>query len=152
MAAIGFSVAQAAVPCSPSNACFGMSFAGSSFSPASGHDQSFNAKDNIVPRQIAINQGESVSYTVNGIHWPAVYQVGMDDEDVNSTSFPAPGCPSGTRVDDPNGRLFEANGCLTDGTQFTVPAGTLTAPGRYLIICQVRPHFLSGMYAFIDVK
>jgi hypothetical protein len=78
--------------------------------------------------------------------------VGIDDEDINTTSFPAPGCPSNTRVNDPNGRLFQSGGCLASGTTFTIPASTFTTPGTYLIICEVRPHFLTGMYGWIQVK
>src|SRR5438132_1677099 len=60
-------------PCGAQHPCFGMAFTGSPFSPASGHDQSFNAKDNVVPRTLVIHRGDSPTYEVNGMHWPAVY-------------------------------------------------------------------------------
>jgi hypothetical protein len=150
---LGVSISQAAQGrCSQQEPCFGMAFAGSPFPPQDQHDRSTNAKDNIVPRSLVISQGSSVTYRVNGNHWPAVYRPGIDDEDISATSFPAPSCAAGTRVNDPNGRLFETAGCLSDGSTFTIPASTFSAPGRYLIICQVRPHFLNDMYGWIVVK
>ena len=143
-----------AVPCGGSTGCFGMSFSGSPFSPAlqPPHDQSSNAKDNIVPRTMVINQGQSVTYEVNGVHWPAVYQVGIDDEDISTATSPAPGCPTGQRLNDATGRVFQTANCLPNGATFTVPASTFTTPGRYLIICQVPPHFAQEMYGWILVR
>jgi len=129
-----------------------MAFTGSPFSPAADHDRSFNAKDNLVPRTLVINRGQSVTYHVNGVHWPAVYQTGIDDEDLNTTAVPAPGCPSGTRVNDPTGRLFQTTNCVPNGTLVTVPASVFTTPGRYLVICQIHPHFVNGMYGWIQVQ
>jgi hypothetical protein len=99
----------------------------------------------------------TVNFVVSGFHWIWVYNAGVRLADV-SAHTPA----SGTFVNyDVN--VF-AKG-VNPGTPPTFadanvnPSGVMNrtdsfgfpVPGRYLVICNVRGHFLDGMYAWINV-
>jgi hypothetical protein len=81
----------------------------------------------------------------------AVYRAGTTPGDIVPVSPPPPGLPL---VNDTNGRLalLPAAGPTASGT-FTTPPGTFTTPGRYLLICNVAPHFLNfNMIGWVQVK
>ena len=144
---------QPDVPCQP-NPCFGMPFTGSPFPASAQHDGSANARDNLVPRTVVITEDTSLTYEVNGRHWPAVYRPGIDAQDINDTRVLDPAhCPTagGARVQDPTGRLFETTNCVNN-TNVTIPASVFSTPGRYLVICQIHPHFEDGMWGWVEVK
>ena len=105
----------------------------------------------------------TVNFVVAGFHWIWVYQNGVKLQDVAANIPPAlfvnyevvtngvsnvyakgvfPGTP-------PN---------FTDGTLFPLDAAqnrsetiAFSAPGRYLVICNVAPHLVDGMYAWVRV-
>ena len=130
---------------------FGRPDTGSPFPPPSGHDQSSNAKDNLTPRTVVIAAGGSVTFEIAGFHQPAIYQAGTTPADIVPTTAPTP--PPG-RVNDPNGRLALAPLNIPPATtSWTSPAGTFAEPGRYLVICNIRPHFVTfEMYGWVIVQ
>jgi hypothetical protein len=138
----------AALPDSSATVQFGNDEVGSPFPPPSGHDRSFNAKDNVIPRTAVISAPGMVTWNVPGVHQVAVYRPGVSPEDIvptgNLETYPF--------VDDPNGRLdLQANpfGPPRPPTH-SYPFST---PGKYLIICNFLPHFLfAKMYGWVDVK
>jgi plastocyanin len=144
---------------------FGHANVGTDFPPASGHDHSGNAQDNIVPRTVVIAVGGTVTFNVPpAVHQINIYKPGTQPGDVdtsinNRTTLAAHGCgaplpPSLTGapiVIGTGGANFEAAipvPCLTP-TQATY---TFTQPGKYLVICAFLPHFETGMYAWVEVK
>ena len=103
-------------------------------------DASFHAVDAIQPGAVAISDGGSVTFDVQGFHQVAIYGPGITPKDIqpDPAAFPF--------VADPNGRLLLAPP-LTDVTF------TFNEPGTYLVICNVAPHFEDAqMWAWVQVK
>lgn len=129
---------------------FGRNDLGTDFFPPGSHDQSLHAKDAIRPRTTVIAAGGTVTFRVQQAHKPAIYEPGTTPEDIDiaSLEFPVPNFPP--VIDSPAGRIVR--GPLVFGP--TVDWDwTFTEPGRYLVICEVLPHFAGAkMYAWIEVK
>ena len=126
----------------------------------------------ILPDHIKVTQGGVVHFLVAGFHQPVVYNPGKEPDDVV-----VPG--AGTFINDPTNRFYlginPAGGPLgtaatanpsnaqnrVESVSFPASAGVSSTgvilsekaePGVYLVICNVRGHFLDGMFAFIKVK
>jgi hypothetical protein len=110
----------------------------------------------ILPGKIKVTEGGVVHFLVSGFHQPVIYRPGKEAQDV---AVPV----SGTFINDENGRIY--NGLNPAGgpaqTAVTqnpsnesnrVESVTLTEPGTYLVICNVRQHFLDGMHAVVKVE
>ena len=135
-----------AAPGNSADVRFGNPTVGSGFPPPSGHDASFNGQDNLIPRTAVISAGGSVTYHVDGFLQTAVYRAGTKPGDV---------APLGEDfIDNPNGRIALGPLNFPPGTtDWTTPAGTFSAQGRYLVICNFLPHFLfANMYGWVEVK
>ena len=99
----------------------------------------------------------TVNFIVSGFHWPWVYNAGVTLAQVQA-NVPA----AGTFVNYNTGVFAKG---VNPGTPPTFadasvnPSGVMnrtdsfgfSAPGRYLVICNVRGHFVDGMYAWINV-
>jgi plastocyanin len=131
---------------------FGQPNVGSNFGPTSGHDQSAHAKDNLVPREVVIAVGGTVTFNTFGPHQVAIYDDGTRPEDINTAIVAPmpPGCPPGPLlINDPNNRVaLYAQPC--GGPR--VVTHTFTERGRYLVICAFLPHFEIGMYGWVEVR
>jgi len=132
---------------------FGTADVGSPFPvgppPIPSHDSSPNAQFNLVPRTAVVAQNGIVTFTIGG--------GGPTDKIVRHQVAV---CASGVGPDDvviPAGAPFQINDprCVTHGpptTSGSVPV-QFTAPGRYLVICNIRPHFVEfKMYGWVNVK
>jgi hypothetical protein len=114
----------------------------------------------IIPDSIRVKQDGVVHFLVSGFHQIFVYQTGTELADIN---VPA----AGTFINDLDNLLYQginpAGGPL--GTPATptiddmrsnasnrVESVSFAEPGTYLVICNVRGHFLDGMFAFIKVR
>jgi hypothetical protein len=136
-----------AAPDGTADVRFGNPETGSPFPPPD-HDRSFNAKDNIIPRTAVISADGSVTYTLEGgPHQVAVYEAGTAPEDIMLLG-------PGPWVNDPNGRLALSPPNFEPATStWTTPAGTFSAPGRYLVLCNFLPHFaFANQYSWVIVK
>ena len=130
---------------------FGLTDVGSSFPPASEHDQSAHARDTLVPGSVVIGRGGTVTFDVPaGVHQIAIYAPGTQPEDIDATNLVAV-CPGQTPrlINDSTNRV----------ALFTHPCGsgwqaqyTFNTPGRYLVICAFLPHFEVGMYGWVEVR
>lgn len=132
---------------------FGHPEAGSPFPPAIEHDQSIHAIDNLIPRTVVIDKGGTVTFEAVALHQIAIYAPGKDPGDVNVQSLAAIPCP-GTlppRINDPIGRI-PINGSNPTGCGPRTYTHTFANPGRYLVICEVLPHFGVGMYGWVIVR
>jgi hypothetical protein len=135
----------AAKPDSSATARFGNLKAGSPFPPGE-HDSSFNGEDNIIPRTVNVSAGGTVTFPVDGFHWPVIYKQGITPDDIVVPAFP-PESNIFMNDFDPAKLLAAAPG----PESWTSPP--LTTPGRYLMLCNVTPHFaFAKMYGWIHVK
>jgi plastocyanin len=132
---------------------------GSPFDPAEGHDASPHAADKVRPHIVTIGVGGSVTFEVGPFHQVSIYEAGTETDDIDLSlieDLTAPFFIPDFLINDPEGRL--AANQLTTTLSFTPstwtsPAGTFDAPGRYLVLCRVFPHFaFSGMYGWVNVK
>lgn len=131
---------------------FGRNARGTDFFPPGSHDGSFHAKDAIRPRAIVIAAGGTVDFVVDPFHKPAVYEPGIGPEDIDTSALEDAGTPFPFPpiINDPDGRI--ARGPLVLAAP-TVWSWTFDEPGRYLVICEVLPHFAGAkMYAWVVVK
>jgi plastocyanin len=141
---------------------FGRDDVGSPFPPPSGHDRSTHAIDKIRPHQVNLAAGGTVTFRMGTFHQVAIYAPGTEPEDIDVGSTidltAPPPAPPGTviipdfLIDDPASRL--ALGPFSFAPMdWDSPAGTFAAPGTYLVICAVVPHFTGAkMYAWVTVK
>jgi plastocyanin len=116
------------------------------------HDQSANAQFNLVPRTAVVAAGGTVTFTVgipgatgNNIvpHQVAVCGLGVGLDDVVDTDLTT------VPINDPD--------CPVVGPAPPSPSATVSKqfdePGRYLVICNLRPHFTEfKMYGWVNVK
>jgi hypothetical protein len=111
----------------------------------------------ILPDKIKVKEDGVVHFLVAGFHQIAVYNPGKEDEDV---IVPAPGT---TFINDAVERFYL--GILPAGGPPMTPASadpsnarnrvesiSFANPGTYLVICNVRGHFLDGMFAYVKVE
>jgi plastocyanin len=126
---------------------------GSPFPPPEQHDRSVHAADKMVPRNVTIAVGGTVTFVLNTpIHGMAIYAPGTKPSDIHTGLLQGPfgGCPPVPFINDGTNRLATfaaicAGGNAANQFQFN-------APGRYLIICTFLPHFTDGdMYAWVIV-
>ena len=137
---------------------FGREGVGSPFPPPSGHDASGHAYDKILPKTVNIAAGGSVTFNIVPIHAVAIYDDGTKPEDITLSDATlddlalAPGVTLPNFViNDPNNRIADGPPPLFAGA-WTTPPGTFDAPGTYLVICKILPHFVDAkMYAWVKV-
>lgn len=150
VAAVGL-IVPAVVVAGPDDSAtvrFGNPDAGSPYQPpVFFHDSSSNATDNLIPRTSVISAGGNVTFTVAGFHQVAVYKAGTQPEDITVPAF-----PPNLFINDPTNRLALGPAAGVQGP-WAPPAGTFSTPGRYLILCNVTPHFaVDRMYGWVIVK
>ena len=110
----------------------------------------------VLPRVIEIKAGGVVNFAVAGFHQIFVYLPGTTPDGILVP-------PGGVYINDPVNLFYQgivpAGGPL--GTPVSVNPSNASnrvesvsfpEPGMYLVICNVRTHFLDGMYAFVKVS
>lgn len=118
---------------------FGNPQAGTNYPPGK-HDESYHGKDRIIAQTVVIDVGQKVTFKLNPGHRVGIYKDGVRPEDIKV------GNP-GPFVTDPTNRL---------ALQFQ-PAPQIfwqfKAPGRYLVICAIKSHFVNAnMYGWVIVR
>jgi plastocyanin len=139
------------------------------------------ANHHVLPRTIEVDKGGVVNFAVSGFHQIFVYQPGVTPDDVLAAAAPFPpvGRPPtpqelyinyGLPLDPANPILMYVG--LNPGFPPNPPLNPLQPPnapmfsaafnrvesvvfqerGRYLVICNINPHFRDGMYAWVTVK
>jgi plastocyanin len=102
-------------------------------------DQSFHADDRIIPGAVSIAAGGTVFFDVQGFHQVAIYAPGTKPKDIT---------PAGFFVDDPTNRINDPLPPPTQSVSFT-----FDQPGKYLVICNVAPHFEEAqMWGWVQVN
>jgi hypothetical protein len=100
----------------------------------------------------------TVNFIVSGFHWAWVYQPGVT-LDVVRANVPAAGTFVNYDVNVFAKGVFPGTPPLfADATLFPLSSAqnrtdsfAFSTPGKYLVICNVRGHFLDGMYAWVRV-
>lgn len=114
------------------------------------------ANHHILPTTIEIKAGGVVNFAVAGFHQIFVYLPGMGPGDILVP-------PSGLFINDflnlyyqgiapAGGPLGTAPTTNPSNASNRVEPVSFSEPGTYLVICNVRPHFLDGMFAFVKVS
>jgi hypothetical protein len=115
------------------------------------------ANHHILPPVIKVKKGGVVNFVVAGFHQPMIYLPGVKHDDIvvpaagtfiNHTTnlfyrgiAPAGGPPPGTPA-----TAEPANGSNR------VESVSFPEAGDYFVMCNVRPHFLDGMFATVRVR
>jgi plastocyanin len=110
----------------------------------------------ILPDTIKVKQGGVVHFLVSGFHQVFVYEAGTEPDDIEVPDM-------GTFIDDLDNLRYEgiepAGGPLStpssdnpDNGSNRVESVSFLEPGTYLVICNVRGHFLDGMFATVQVS
>jgi len=114
----------------------------------------------ILPDDIKVEEDGVVHFLVAGFHQIFIYNPGTKPSDIDVPM-------TGTFIDDLDNLFYE--GILPAGgppmtpptpvlpntnsnAQNRVESVSFADPGTYLVICNVRQHFLDGMFAFVKVK
>jgi hypothetical protein len=129
----------------------------------------------MLPNDVKVNLDGVVHFLVAGFHQPVVYKPGTKPEDIivpltgtfiNDATHPrfyvgispAGGPPPGTA---PTPTLADTRSNAQNRVEsvgFPASVGTglppseKAEPGVYLVICNVRQHFQTGMFGFVEVK
>jgi plastocyanin len=120
----------------------------------------------VIPNEVQIKAGGTVNFVISGFHQVIVYGDGTRPGDIDATdTVPATIQPGPPLINDANNRTFRGidpsvlpalqgppQGPRAPVLQDRVEAVQFAEPGRYLVICGVLPHFLSGMYGYVKVN
>ena len=116
-----------------------------------------HANHHVLPKMIHVQVGGVVNFAVSGFHQIYVYNPGKSPADVH------PADPAALFMDDKAGLYYEGlrpGGGPPPGIPVTTnPSNganrmegvSFSKPGKYLVICNVAPHFADGMWAWIHV-
>ena len=100
----------------------------------------------------------TVNFIVSGFHWPWAYNNGVTLEEVKA-HVPAAGTfvnynvnvfAKGVNPGTPP-TFADRGGVALSGDMNRTDSFGFSLPGKYLVICNVRGHFVDGMYAWINV-
>jgi len=120
----------------------------------------------VLPFEAEVDAGGAVSFIISGLHQILIYGPGRELAEVQAAAFglnlpPIPPFPPLVNYTtdlvyrglDPRVLVY---GPLADGTRNPVvdriEAVNFKAPGRYLVVCGVRPHFDTSMHGYVNVK
>ena len=113
----------------------------------------FKNQHGVIPYNVKIKVGGSVTFNISGTHLILVYAPGTTLASINGSLIndivvgppPFPGF-----VNDPVNRVYRG---LDPRLQPQDRTETITfaAPGTYLVVCGVVPHFVEGMHGFVKV-
>jgi plastocyanin len=118
------------------------------------------ANHHVLPEVIKVKQGGVVNFVVSGVHQIVIYNPGRDlsdlvvppapallVNDLSGTFYVGPVATGGVAA--PAGWAVASDGTLPRNR---VEPVTFEIPGRYLVICNIRPHLVNGMWAIVEVE
>jgi plastocyanin len=111
------------------------------------------ANHHVVPQRIKVKAGGVVNFVVAGFHQIFVYLPGRGPGDIVVPPAPALFINdlAGIYYQGPAPNVPPANPAISNA-QNRVESVSFDQPGRYLVLCNVRPHFLDGMWAIVEVE
>ena len=108
------------------------------------------ANHHVLPEIIRIKTGGVVNFAVAGFHQIFVYQPGTTAADIHVPD-------TGTFINDLANLYYTGLSPVgppptgLSNAQNRVESVSFSEPGTYLVICNVRSHFLNGMIAYVEV-
>lgn len=108
-----------------------------------------NVGHHVSPHTVTIAANGSVSFLIGGFHLVLVYDDGVVHADVNAALLIPPTPTAPPLVDDPNRRLYRGLDPRVNPVD-RIEVVHFHAPGTYLMVCGVLPHF-HEMYGYIKV-
>jgi hypothetical protein len=123
----------------------------------------------LIPKQVTIKAGGSVSFIISGFHHVLVYGPGTRPADINISLTVQPTLqPVPPLINDPTNRVYRGldpsvmpplpgGAAPAQVTQDRVEVVRFPAKGRYLVMCGVLPHFVDEatgefvMYGYVRV-
>ena len=141
-------------PDSSATVRFGNPTVGSPFQPPLfDHDSSFKAADTLIPHTSVISAPGTVTFNIAGFHQPVIYAPGTTPDDIDVPVFDPGPPPVNLFINDFTNLVPGGLGPVNSPPGTTSFPYTFTTPGRYLVICNVTPHFAFGkMYGWVEVK
>lgn len=104
----------------------------------------------VFPYTATIKVGGSVTFNISGTHLILVYAPGTTLESINGSLIEGVDPPFPGFVNDPVNRIYRGLNPRTNPPDRSETI-TLAAPGTYLVVCGVVPHFVEGMHGFVKV-
>ena len=107
----------------------------------------------LAPFEAKIRAGGGVMFVIAGLHQILVYDDGTQPTDIDADlTVPTTGVPAGVPlINDGTRRIYRG----VDPSLFPrdrTEAVSFPRPGRYLVICGVRPHFVDdNMFGYVEV-
>ena len=111
------------------------------------------ANHHVLPKRIRVKAGGVVNFAVAGFHNIFIYQPGKTPEQVVVPT----GSPPPLFINDLDRIYYQGIAPAPPSTsplanpQNRIESVSFAEKGTYLVICNVRPHFLDGMWAWIIV-
>lgn len=104
----------------------------------------------ILPNEVTIKAGGAVNFIISGFHLILVYDNGTQPGHIDITDTIASPPPLPLLISDDTNRIYRG---LDPNTQplDRIEAVHFPSRGRYLVICGVFPHFVNGMFSFVNV-
>jgi plastocyanin len=122
----------------------------------------------LIPYEVKIKAGGTVSFIVAGFHHILVYGDGTQPGDIDTANTISVSQPPGPPlINDPTNRVYRGlDPSAVRGVAPGATPGSLVStviqdrvevvgfpnPGTFLVICGVLPHFQDGMYGFVKVN
>jgi plastocyanin len=120
----------------------------------------------MLPFEAEVDAGGGVSFIISGLHQILIYGPGRELEEVQAAAAGLNLPPVGPfpplvnyptdlvyRGQDPRILQYLALGPTTPNLVVDrIEAVHFKEPGRYLVVCGVRPHFDTGMHGYVNVK
>ncbi len=104
----------------------------------------------LLPYEATVKAGGSVNFIVAGFHHILVYAPGTETAHIDRDRL-VPGSQPPGIIDDPNNRVYRGVDPRSV-PQDRVEVVQFPNPGRYLVICGVRPHFVNdNMHGWVKV-
>jgi hypothetical protein len=119
----------------------------------------------LIPHRVKIKAGGAVNFIIGGFHQPIVYDNKTKPDDIDedlttTTTGPTPS-PAVVLINDPKNRIYRGldpslqpldRGSPPAFLQDRVEVVFFPKPGKYLVICGIRGHFVNdGMFGFVKV-
>jgi hypothetical protein len=115
----------------------------------------------IMPNPIKVKAGDVISFHISGLHNPQIFGPGTLPTDINVTN--TVGAPAIINDNPNNSRFFRGldprvlNAATPPNQDRVENVSAPEVPGRYLVICGVKVHFVDAagnfiMFAFMDVE
>lgn len=110
----------------------------------------------VVPYDVTIKAGGTVNFLISGIHLLLIYAPGTTMESIDETLIefavpPVPGPFFPGFINDPVNRVYRGLDPRAPAPLDRVEVVTFAAPGRYLVVCGLLPHFLDNMSGYVTV-